>query len=195
MLWCLPRIGNIRSKQFFDAQYKENIKKFSYKIVDLIEIEPIKNFCMETISKTNHVPIHCIDYISFYLERVTYEISFCGFSNKDYLGFNLDPSEAISESDLEMNCDLTPKAPIKICLNMEYFFELGLGSFKYKMGQFSTILKIFISDKQIINHILSKKNSTIYKIQLINIHKNPKKFFGEEFTITEEISNLISNIK
>lgn len=191
MLWCLPRINNIRSKQLYDAKYKNNIKKYNFKIVKLIKSEPIKIFCLESLSKTNYVPIHCIDYISFYLEEITFEISFCGSNGKDYIGFNVNSGKEKNESFLQFNMDKTPEIPIDISINMEYFFELGLGLFKHEMKQFSTILKLFINDKDIVNHMLQQKENTIYKTQLINICKKSNKLFGKEFMILKEISDIL----
>lgn len=190
MLWSMPRINNIRSKQFYNLEYKKNIKKYNIKIVQLIDMEPIKNFCIESMSKTNYIPIHCIDYISFYLDRITFEISFCDSNGKDYIGFNIDLDKGKNESFLQFNPNKTPDLPVNIRLNMEYFFELGLGNYKYNMKQFSTILKLFINDIDIVNRMLQKEN-TIYKTQLINICKKSNKLFGDDFTIPEEILKIL----
>lgn len=193
MMWCLPRASATRSKQKYDKIYKENIEKYNCKIIKNINHYTIKNFCIETMTKNNNVPVHCIDYIWYYMNCKCVEFAFCNMESGKYIGFTVE--ELSPEEELERkNTDVY----FEICLNMEYVLLMGLGKAIYpelatstdtvsdisnieqlSKGQFRDLLRFMITDLPIVK--LLKKSSTFnnYKKQVINMSKDVRKYFGD----------------
>lgn len=194
MSWCLPRTDNYLSKKIYNMRYKENIKKYNNKIIDIIDHNVIKNFCYEVLKKnksipmalynTQHsvgyyIPIHCIDYIWYYIDSLSFELTFYNMESANYI-----------------NIDISDDNYIKLGFNMEYLLELGLGKVDYlndpiKKGPFNKFLLKFIIDKQIVDVIMSSDTKNNYIKQLSNIYKNPKKYF--DFEIENSLINIIKN--
>lgn len=193
MSWCLPRSDNYLSKKIYGIKYKENIKKYNIKIIDIIEHNVIKTFCCELLTKkksimlcnTQHftgysIPIHCIDYLWYYINNLSFELTFYNMECANYIGID------ISDDDY-----------INLGLNMEYLLELGLGKINYlndpiKKGPFNRFLLKFITDKTIVENLMTSSTKNNYIKQLSNIYKNPKKYF--DFEIDKLPINIIKNI-
>ncbi|XWV25324.1 hypothetical protein QJ856_gp0446 [Tupanvirus deep ocean] len=187
MLWCMPRTDNFLSKRMYNNKYKENIKKYNMKMIKNIENIVIRNFCIETLTKTNYVPIHCIDYIWFYMNTLSLEFTFYNTESSAYIGF-------IMPEQTDKNGDTY----IDFGFNMEYLLDLGLGQVIYvndlsKKGSFRNFLKNFVTNKILVEKLLTSNTKNTYRQQLINISKNPSKYFGDTLTlIPEEILDLVN---
>lgn len=188
MLWCLPRSDQYLSKKIYTNRYKQNIQKYNIKLIKNIENNVIKNFCLETLTKTNNVPVHCIDYLWMYMNGLSFDFTFYNQEGAQYIGFE------IPESD-ENNKDETF---INFGFNMEYMLEMGLGQVVYKSdplakGSLRNFLKNIIFDVNVVKKLLSSQSNNNLKIQLKNIIKNPTKYFGDTVNqIPEELCQLVN---
>ena len=167
MLWSLPRTDNYLSKRIYNRIYKEYIQKFNHKMVDLIHHETVRNFCIETLTKTNNVPVHCIDYLWFYMVKMSMEFTFYNSENGHYIGFITSDDEYI-----EMG------------LNMEYLLGMGLGQVTYpddpaNKGSFRNFLKNIITNPDAVRQLLLCKSKDNFRTQLINISHDPVRYFGD----------------
>jgi len=170
MLWCLPRTDNFLSKRIYNNHYKQNIQKYNYKLTKNITHECMKNFCIETLTKTNNVPTHCIDYIWFYMNTISMEFSFYNMDSGSFIGF------IMPEHDDDNYIDFG--------FNMEYLLEIGLGQIAYEndpssKGSFRNFLKNFVTDTVMVKKLLVAKTNQNYRKQLLAISKNPSKYFGD----------------
>lgn len=118
LLWCIPRSNYMSKNRWYEA-YKNLVSLWSNKIMLIIENDHVKNFCIETITKTNYVPIHCFEYLWYYLnDGVCLEHVFVNSRSGMFVGFEYDDSESGS-SDI-IQC--------KFYINIEYIFMLGIGT-------------------------------------------------------------------
>lgn len=171
MLWCFPRTDNFLSKLIYNKNYKLNIQKYNHKLTAHINHYVMKNFCVETLSKTNNIPVHCIDYIWFYMNGISLELSFYNCECGTYIGISM------LEDDDEY---------VGFGFNMEYLLEMGLGQIIYEndsKGTFRNLLKNLVLDFDIVKKLLTVKTKNNYRQQAINICNNPSKYFGD--TINE----------
>lgn len=184
MLWCLPRTDNYLSKRIYNNHYKQNIIKYNYKIIKNINNEVIKNFCIETLTKTNNVPVHCIDYIWYYMNAISLEFSFYNTESCTYIGFTMPDS---IDDDY-----------INFGFNMEYMLEMGLGKVTYdndpsSKGSFRNLLKKFIIEPELVKKMLTIPTNHNYRKQLINICNNPIKYFEDmPISISQDIMDLVN---
>ena len=180
MQWCLPRTDNYLSKKFYDIKYKQNIEKYNCKLTKNIEHYAIKNFCTETLIKSNNVPIHCIDLLWYYMNDLTLELSFYNSDSKLNIGF--------CPTDNTMGFGF----------NMEYLLEIGLGKINYetdpnKKGPLCVFLSNFVTNIDIVSYMLTIPSKNNYRNQLLNISKNPLKYFGDTVReIPQEVLNIIN---
>ncbi len=168
MTWCLPRLDNHYSKRIYDNVYRKNINTYNNKLISLIDHKLIKDFCCLTLSKTNYIPIHCIDLLWYYMENISLEFIFYNMENARYIG--------IIMPDHDSN-------DIVFGLNMEYLLDMGLGKIVYKndnKGSFRNLLKQFLINIDVINRVKNLEHGKNYLKQLINIYKNSIKYFDEE---------------
>lgn len=180
MMWSMPRIDSFLSKKIYNNHYKDNIAKYNSKIIELIEIDVVKNFCIESLTKTNYVPIHCIDFLWYYMNGVSYDFVFYNLESAAYIG--------ITVAD-----DMT-----ELGLNMEYLLEMGLGKVVYKndpKGSFRNFLKSFFTDVELIKKIIKSTTGHNFYKQLVNINKNIKNLLGEDIepisdSTIKELKNL-----
>lgn len=183
MCWCLPRSDSYISEQIYNKKYKDNINKYNNKLINNIEHEIIKDFCIETLSKTNNVPVHCIDYLWYYMCSISLEFTFYNSRGGNYIGI------IISESD-DVN--------INFGFNMEHLLELGLGQIVYindpnKKGSFRNFLWHFITNSTAVKKLIAPDKKTNFHRQLITISNNPSKYFGSQYQeIPEYIKNIIN---
>lgn len=177
MQWCLPRPNNYLSKRFYKNAYRENIKEYNYKLTKIVENQTIKNFCIETLTKNNNVPVHCIDLLWFYMGSISFELTF----------FNSECSEYISFTMSKHDDDY-----IDFGLDAEYILDMGLGQILYEndpnsKGSFSNFIKIFFTDRNLIKKLLTTPTKYNYFRQLKNINQNLDKYFRQNISpITEE---------
>ncbi len=172
MLWCLPEVIFFLSKKIYFNKYRQNIQKYHHKMIELVEEEPVKNFCFETLTKTNSVPVHCIDYLWLYINNMSFELTFFNSDAGNYISFTM-PHDQKDEY-------------INLGLNMEYLLELGLGQTIYEndpqsKGSFRNFLKIFVTNTDVITKMSGAPTGKNYKNQLKNILSDPKKYFGDDF--------------
>lgn len=192
MLWCLPRTDQYLSKKIYNNKYKQNIQKYNIKIIKNIENGVIKNFCIETLTKTNSVPVHCIDYLWLYMNGLSFDFSFYNQEGAQYIGFEIPESDENNKNKDE------DETFINFGFNMEYMLEMGLGQVVYRSdplakGSFRNFLKNIIFDANVVKNLLSSQSTNNLKTQLRNIIRNPKKYFGDTATqIPEEISQLVN---
>lgn len=190
MLWCLPRSDVYLSKRIYNNRYKQNIQKYNIKIVKNIHNNVVKNFCVETLSKTNNVPVHCIDYLWLYMNGLSFDFTFYNYDSAAYIGFEM-PKEESHE-----NCIDTF---IKFGFNMEYMLEIGLGQTVYESdptnkGSFRNFLKNILCDEIAVKNLLLCESKNNFKHQLRNISKNIPKYFGENLRkFPEEILEMIND--
>lgn len=181
--WSLPRSDNFLSKRMYHAKYLKNISKYNNKLTEIVNFYVIENFCVETLSKTNSVPIHCIDLLWYWMNGLSLEFSFLNNDNTTYL-----------------NIDILEDEFIEIGFNMEYLLEMKLGRINYpsdpgSKGTLKDFLKKFINDKEMINSLSKIPTRLNYVRQLKNISKNPSKYFDEEIEILSDdiLEELIKN--
>jgi hypothetical protein len=182
MLWCLPRVGTCLSKKKYIKIYRQNIKKYISKLTALIQHPAIEIFCIETLSKNNYVPVHCIDLIWFYMNNISMEFIFYNSESSLYIGF------MIPEDGDEY---------IKFGLNMERLLELDLGKVIYPndpKGSLRNLLKKFVTDINLVERMLTISTGHNYRNQIKNISKNPQKYFGETLQeLPREIIEIVNN--
>ncbi|QGR53799.1 hypothetical protein [Moumouvirus maliensis] len=187
MWWCLPESNSCFGKKKFNEMYKQYISKYNHKLTNLIECDSMKNFCVEVLARTNSVPVHCIDYLWFYMVNITLEPEFFNSNNGAHISLTIEEN-----NDETIN--------FIFGFNMEYLLYLGLGKINYTIGSnkkfpFVIFLKKFITDLTIVEKLLKSNTASNYKNQIININKNLTEYFGEYLeSIPEEILQKIKNI-
>lgn len=169
--WCLPRTDMYRSRQNYNNKYKENISKFNPTLVELVDFFVIRNFCIETITKTNSVPVHCIDLLWYYMNGLSLEFSFTNAENSTYISFTMLEDEFI-----------------EFTFNLEYLLDFGLGRVVYKSdplnkGALKDFLKNFVSNPEYVQMLISGNTSQNYIKQLERIAKDPIRYFDEKVTV------------
>lgn len=186
MCWSLPRTEDYLSKKFYNKKYEENIKKYNCILVELVEHPVVRNFCIETLSKTNYVPVHCIDILWFYMDILSFELFFYNINNCYYLGFVTQDIIGTWDECLEFG------------LNVPFILDMGLGDINYLSkkdlafsengkllrGTFKNFIKIFFTDYFLAERMVSSRCGKNYFSQLRKINDNPSKYFGEK-TFTE----------
>lgn len=145
MMWCLPRSGIYLSSFMYDNVYRKLIDSHNKKMIDLINHKVVKNFCIETITKINNVPIHCIDYIWPYLQILTIEFDFNNNMMRKFIMIkNIDSDSVV------------------IGIDMSYVVSLGLGK-----PSFENIVKQVMTDNDYLT-CCTKDNYVSQKKRLIN---------------------------
>lgn len=171
MLWCLPRTDIYLSRKKYDAEYLDLIQKYHSKMVQLIEHDIVQDFCIESLSKVNNVPVHCIDYIWHYTRNLSFEFVFYNDGSAHYVG-------------------ITPgDASIKLGFNMEYVLRLGLGK-----GSFSKVITKFVTDPALVKIMLETRSEN-YRRQLGKIIQHKARYFGNGIEqIPPEVEDLVNKM-
>jgi len=177
MQWVLPRSYNYFSTKMYDAKYKENIENYNHKLVKLIDHTVMKNFCVETLTKTNNVPVHCIDYLWFYMNGLSLVFAFHDWKNAGYIGM----------TELEVD-DQHKETYMEFSLNAEYLLNLGLGKVSYSndpgsKGLFRSLLQKFFTQTDLVENLMTIPTKKNYLKQLNIISKNIQKYFGADVNI------------
>lgn len=163
MLWCLPRTDEFLSRKIYNNRYRANIEKYNKHLVKNINNQIVRNFCIETITKTNNVPVHCIDILWRYMDTLSIEFDYYNINSSGYIGFTMPQQK---------------NGYTRIGLDLEYILEMGLGKIVYDddpKGSFASLIKKFVSDPEIISQAIVNQN---YYRQFQNINKNYEKYFG-----------------
>lgn len=161
MSWCLPRPGSYSSKKYYDDEYSKNIAKFNSKLLEMVEHRPVKNFCIECITKTCNIPIHCINILWHYLTSITVEFDFCDDLHSRYLSIILGDDPNI----------------IRIGLNLVYVLNMGLG--KNPQNNFNILIQNMVNDPELINLLSKSSTKKNYIKQLMHINKNIHNYFSK----------------
>lgn len=189
MLWCLPRTDQYLSRKRYHMVYYQNIQKYNTKITNLIEHNAIKCFCLETLSKTINVPVHCIDYLWYYMNTLSLEFSFFNANSGDYVSF------VMPEHKHDENHEY-----IDFGFNMEYMLRMGLGKISYRndplnKGAMVHFLKYFITDIDIVTKLLTCKTRHNYQMQMKIILNDPSKYFEDiPIEVTPELQQLANQV-
>ena len=111
------------------------------------------------------------------MNTLSLEMSFYNSESSAYIGFTMpeDCDDPNNESYIEFG------------FNMEYMLEMGLGQIIYQndlqqKGSFRNFLKNFITNPVLVKKLLTSKTKNNYRSQMLNIMKNPTKYFGESLT-------------
>ena len=201
MLWCVPRIDNLLSKKIYQIRYRQNIQQYNAKLCNLITHDTIKYFCIETLTKVNNVPAHCMDYIWYYMANMEIEFDFYNSENGAYIGFEpieTDESDKIDKNKCDRNqnkCDQKSRENIiQIGINFLYFLELGLGSIIYAndlKGSFKNFIKSLVTNVAAVKNLLADPNKKNFSSQLLAICRCPKKYFDDGIVFDGEILAMI----
>lgn len=182
MLWCLPRSDDYLSKKMYDKKYTELIKNYHHKMIHNIKHKCMENFCIESITKTNNVPVHCIDYIWFYMSNLSLDFTFYNSNGGNYICFMMPEHN---------HCDEF----INFGFNMEHLLNLGLGQISHSndphnKGSFRNFLFMIITNLDVVKKLIQTQNN--FKKQFLNISKDVTKYFGKDAILSDEIINEIS---
>jgi hypothetical protein len=186
MMWCLP---DPESNDLV-AEHKRLISLFNKKLIDICDHAPVKNFCLETVSKTNYVPIHCIDILWPYMQGRELNMRFEDPNMWDFIGFLMSPGDD-DVDDQNFNMDLS--------LNMDAIFDMGLGqislqaptSNKTPGPSLRKLLEPLIFDPNTIELICKTDEKDDFLDQLRKIHANGFEYF-ENYKTPE---NLLKYLK
>ena len=196
MLWCMPRPDTFLSKNMYNKAYRENIKKYNNKMIKNITHDVMKNFCIETLSKTNNVPVHCIDYLWFYMNTLSFDFTFYNYDNGGYIGFQMPEYNGYNIQHLKPESNEV-ESYIEFGFNMEYMLEMGLGQIVYvndpgQKGSFRNFLKNCVTDITLVEKLLTLPSKHNYQKQMLTICSNPNKYFGKnQLEIPPEVIVLI----
>jgi len=175
MSWALPRVNECLSQTAYDRKYKANIAKYNHLIEEIVDFYVVKNFCIETLTKTNNVPVHCVDILWYYMTNLSVEFSFNGDANRRYLGIKID--------------DADPEFTL-IGFHLEYILDMDLGRTIFKSdpmakGPFRNLLKRFVIDPEMVEAFRTStcSNSKNYIKQRKQILSDLKKYFDEDISI------------
>lgn len=164
MSWCLPRSDTYLSQNRYKLKYKDNIIKFQSKLIHNITQSYMQKFCLDFLSKSNNLPIHCIDYIWYYMNALTIEFEFYNNQSANYIGINLHNDRTIT-----------------LGLNLEYILFMGLGNFEYSnKGSFKKFFIEFIQNDIIVSKTLESNSGCNFFTQLKKISQNLDFYFGND---------------
>lgn len=183
LCWSLPTIGQFFSSNAYNRKYKENIHLYNSKITNLIHIPAIQDFCLEALSVNAYVPIHCIDYIWFYLNESQYTFRFHNSIYGSYFRIILDNTEKSKDSNPE----------IILSFNLCYVLEMGLARVSWSSdplnkGPMYRIIFKLLTDPTIVASLI---NNEQYREQLIQISRNPSKYLDPNHSFPQSVTNII----
>lgn len=153
MTWCSPRANEYCSKIMYDKAYRKNIDLYNHKLFELADFYVVRNFCIESLGKTNSIPIHCIDIVWYWMGDYKFEFAFSNIHSSHYIG--------ISTIDDYVN----------LTINMECILDMGLGICVCDRGTFKNVIMQFVTDTQLIDRFRTIETKHNYEQQLKNITK------------------------
>lgn len=141
MFWCQPRKNKYWSQAMYKQVYAQMIENYNGKMIALKDHSLVSSFCMETLSNTNSVPIHCIDYLWFYMDELT-------------LQFDFLPSHAGSYANIVTN---ESDDCVQIAINMPYLMDIGLGKVTKKGICLRYVIKQLVTKKEYVEAAMHSK--------------------------------------
>ena len=162
MFWSLPRFGSYRSRTSHDIKYEENIRKYNPKIISIINNNSVMKFCIDTLSKTNSVPIHCIDFLWFYSNGLVFDVKFINRDNRSFLTIEMSDDNSIS-----------------LGFNLLHILELGLGNIQNRSTTLVKMLIAIITNNLTVKSILKTSFGKVFKDDLVVINNNTEKYFDD----------------
>ncbi|AKI78995.1 hypothetical protein [Acanthamoeba polyphaga mimivirus] len=189
MWWCLPNKNMFMSKNMYNKSYKQNIEKFNSKLTNRITHSLIESFCRDALSKTNKIPIHCLDLLWYYMNGMAIDLDF--YNSNNCLNVAI-----IVPEDEEPTDDSDSTTYVTFGINMEFILEMGIGKISYstdpgKKKSFENYLWQFITSEDTIDAIKSSKSFSNYRSQVLSINKNTIKYFGSDLKIPESVINRL----
>ena len=149
MLWSCPRTDDQVSKRMYNNKYQDNIKRYNCKLSHYITAPFMREFCQNCLNRKTSVPIHCIDFIWFYMNQLTIELSFCNSNGASYI--TLTPAHHL----------------VTLNFNLQYLYELGLGAVVYPVkGSFGDFLKGVLNDEELVAALLKSPTGSNLRSQL-----------------------------
>lgn len=152
MAWSQPRVGKYLSNKFYQIKYTENIKNYNWKLTKLLDTKGMNHFCSDTLSKTNKIPIHCLEILWNHITN--FEIFLT--NNPNYIS-------VVMEENI-----------LTIGINLEQVLKLGLAT-----EIILPTIKLFFTDKTIADKCLNSSFHKLFLEQYTHIHANFNKYFGE----------------
>lgn len=164
MCWCLPRVSEFMSKNAYNNNYRMLIKNYGNKLTDIVDFFVIDNFCIETLTKTNCVPVHCIDLLWYYMNGLSI----------DFL-FNDDKKAEYIEIDIDNDPEFT-----LFGFHLEFLLGLGLGRVNYPSDPLQKgTFKDFAKNQFVTNTKLIESSTNSEKIGCKNYIKQIKKITSD----------------
>ena len=171
------------NKNSYETKYEKNTKKYNHKMIRLVNEKYLENFCIEALSRNNHIPVHCFDYIWNYIDSVVFSLEFINYNCGDYIKISV-----IEEKIIDTNFELH----IILGINMVYLMKNGLGNCKYNHQidnvSFNEIIYNMLYTQDTSEKILKSKTGENFKTQMTQIKKNPDIYFNNN--ILELINNI-----
>lgn len=167
MMWCSPKPGQFLSKRRFNDEYQRLITDYHHKLISLIEHQVIKKFCIDSLTRENNVPVHCIDYIWFYMNDITLDLSFYNIQNARYIGFK----PGMEYTDMGFN--------------MEYILELGLGRINNGVTTLRQTIKHLITNPESVKELSKSLTKDNFILQRQRLLQQSEKYFDEKIDIND----------
>lgn len=181
MMWCLPHADDFYSKKNYKKQYKLLIAEYNHKLISIVDNAVIKNFCIETISKVNYVPIHCLDILWHHMDsNMEINLVFANANNAKFIGFTID------------EIDDNENTITSMIINIQEVFDLNLGLIKVNGICFRDFLMPFLLNPIIIKKILNSYQSKIFIKQFKYIHEHWSEYFGDDIIVPDEVKQLLN---
>jgi hypothetical protein len=166
MMWCLPdpKAENL----IMNIEHKRLIETCNPKLIDICDHPIVKSFCIETVTKTNYVPIHCIDILWPYMQNRELNLRFENEQTWDFVGFLMSPGDDVDDGNYNMD----------LSLNIDAVFSMGLGKIAIKNFSLRKLLYPLIFDAATIKSIYETDEGNDFKEQLKRIHANGPEYFA-----------------
>lgn len=160
MSWSLPKPFDIYSYDIYENNYKNNIQKYNFKLLELKNEKFMVNFINEIINKRCNVTIHCIDYI--WEDLIQGKIMEFGFINKHF-----------GKSYFKINV-LEDHENVKLSINMPSILSLGLGNIGKKTN-LQKIINDLVNDTKLNTEIKNSQQNNNFIEQCKIIRELDKK--------------------
>ena len=174
MAWCLPRQSNYLSEQIYLDRYTSLVSTHNHKLIQIITLKPMEQFCSEAMAKTNHVPLHCIDLLWYYMTPYELEFRFTAGNTSKWVGIHIDETES------------TESMHTIITINLEYVLSCGLGRVKNLKGKiFEDIIIFMMGTTESIESLKNAPTGKIFYSQYLKIKQSPEKYFGRKIELAQ----------
>lgn len=181
LCWCLPRPGCFFSKKGYQQGYRDYIGEYNHKLITLIQHPVMREFCIETLTQTNSVPVHCIDYMWFYMDGLSIDLIFHNYAYGDYIRLTAPEGE-----------NVTIDSYIGFSFSLMYMLEMGLArASPSSKGPFMTLLQTFVTDPSLAASTLASPTGPHFRTQLKAICADPVHYLGPDIIIPEAVHALV----